>query len=252
MSIKGYVINLASSPERMENARAELAKHRIDAVRVDGFDGREIDLEAFSPYDDAKARRFMGRSMSGGEIGCYVGHQRALSAFRDSGEDMAIVFEDDITFANGASEVLGPLLDWLAGRSDWHCVNIGTNRLKITTPLETVAGCEVVRAHYFPMLAHALVWNQAGARAFLEVAEPIFCPADNMMRQVFTRSDMGLATCRSLVDAGSFDSDISARSDGNRGTYRRTALYGFRKQRRLLQEKALAFSHKVGRSWTAR
>ncbi len=245
MSLKGYVINLASSPDRMEHARNELAAQQIEAVRVDGFDGREIDLDSFTPYDDRKARKVMGRSMSGGEIGCYVGHQRALTAFRDSGDDMAIVFEDDITFAKDAAEVLGPLLEWLGNRSDWHCVNIGTNRLKITTPLETVAGADVVRAHYFPMLAHALIWNRAGAQAFLDVAEPIYCPADNMMRQLLTKSDMGLATCRSLVDAGSFDSDISARSGGNRGAFRRSTLYGFRKQRRLLQEKAMAYRHKI-------
>ena len=248
MSLKGYVINLASSPDRMQHARAELASHQIEAVRVDGFDGREIDLSTFDRYDDKKARRFMGRSMSGGEIGCYVGHQRALTAFLDSGDPMAIVFEDDITFANNANVALGPLLSWLSTRTDWQCVNIGAKRLKITTPIDTIAGINVVHAHYFPMLAHALIWNRAGAESFLAASEPIFCPADNMMRQVLTRSDKGLATCQSLVNAGSFDSDISARSGGNRGVYRRSTLYGLRKQRRLLQEKAIAFSHKFRRS----
>ena len=247
MTLKGYVINLESSPERMVHARAELEAKGIEAVRVDGFDGREIDLAKFAPYNDDKASRFMGRSMSGGEIGCYVGHQRALSAFRESGDSMAIVFEDDITFTANAETALSPLIEWLGARDDWHCVNIGTNRHKITTPVTTVAGVEIVRAHYFPILAHALIWNQAGAQAFLEQAEPIFCPADNMMRHVLTRSDMGLATMRSLVDAGSFDSDISARSGGNRSIQGRSSFYGFRKQRRLLTEKATAYTHKRAR-----
>lgn len=248
MSIKGYVINLASSPDRMLHAQAELAAHEIEAVRVDGFDGREIDLTTFGLYDDKKARRFMGRSMSGGELGCYVGHQRALTAFLDSGDQMAIVFEDDITFADDAAKTLGPLLEWLGSRADWHCVNIGAKRLKITTPIAPIAGVDVVHAHYFPMLAHALVWNQAGAEAFLAASEPIYCPADNMMRQVLTRSDKGFATRRSLVSAGSFDSDIAARSGGKRSVYRRSTLYGLRKQQRLLQEKAMAFAHKIRRS----
>ncbi|MGR3616284.1 MAG: glycosyltransferase family 25 protein [Paracoccaceae bacterium] len=247
MTLKGYVINLASSPDRMTHARSELKSQNIEAVRVDGFDGREIDLASFAPYDDDKASRFMGRSMSGGEIGCYVGHERALTAFRDSGDHMAIVFEDDITFTTEAATALAPLLEWLGKRSDWHCVNIGTNRHKITTPVTTIAGLDVVRAHYFPMLAHALIWNQAGAQAFLDQAEPIFCPADNMMRHVLTKSDMGLATMRALVDAGSFDSDISARSGGNRSIQGRSKFYGFRKQRRLLTEKATAYSHQRAR-----
>ena len=152
---KGFVINLAASPRRLDSARAELVAAQIDPIRVDAFDGREIDLAQFAAYDDDKARRFMGRSMTQGEVGCYVSHQRAAS-------------------------------------------------------------------------------------------EPIFCPADNMLRQVLTRSDMGLGTARSLVTAGRFDSDISARSGGNRGKFRRSPLYGLRKQRRLLHEKAMAFAHKLG------
>lgn len=111
-----------------------------------------------------------------------------------------------------------------APRTDWHCVNLGATRLKITSPMAEVAGVPLLRAHYFPMLAHALIWNPAGAEAFLAASEPIFCPADNMLRQVLTRSDMGLATAQSLVTAGRFDSDISARSGGNRGQYRRSPL----------------------------
>jgi glycosyl transferase family 25 len=245
MNLKGYVINLASSTDRMRHAQAELAANNIETVRVEGFDGREIDVATFAPYDDDKARKFMGRSMSGGEIGCYVGHQRALQAFCDSGDPIAIVFEDDIMFADGAAEKIGALIDWLRTQDDWHCINIGATRLKITSPYKTLGGIDVVNAHYFPMLAHALIWSQAGAQAFLDAAEPIYCPADNMFRQVFTKSDKGFATVENLVSAGSFDSDISARSGGNRGADRRSPLYCFRKQRRLLQEKAIAFVHKI-------
>lgn len=242
---KGFVINLAASPQRMESARAELERYNIASVRVDAFDGREIFLADFAPYDDRKARKFMGRSMTPGEVGCYVSHQRAARAFLESGERLGLVFEDDIAIQPAFGTVVPALLEWLGKRDDWHCVNLGARRLKITSPLDRIAGTEIVRAHYFPMLAHALVWNRSGAEAFLAASEPIFCPADNMLRQVLTRSDMGLATTESLVTAGRFDSDISARSDGNRGQFERSVFYGLRKQRRLLQEKALAFTHKI-------
>ncbi|WPZ21491.1 glycosyltransferase family 25 protein [Sulfitobacter faviae] len=242
---KGFVINLAASPQRLDSAKAELDTAQIEAVRVDAFDGREIDLAQFAPYDDRKARRFMGRSMTQGEVGCYVSHQRAAAAFLESGDELGFVFEDDIALEPTFRTVVPKLIEWLRPRTDWHCVNLGATRLKITSPMAEVAGVPLLRAHYFPMLAHALIWNPAGAEAFLAASEPIFCPADNMLRQVLTRSDMGLATAQSLVTAGRFDSDISARSGGNRGQYRRSPLYGLRKQRRLLHEKAMAFAHKL-------
>ena len=185
---KGFVINLAASPQRLDSAKAELDAAQIEAVRVDAFDGREIDLPQFAPYDDRKARRFMGRSMTQGEVGCYVSHQRAAAAFLESGDELGFVFEDDIALEPRFRTVAPELIEWLRLRTDWHCVNLGATRLKITSPMAEVAGIPVLRAHYFPMLAHALIWNRAGAEAFLAASEPIFCPADNMLRQVLTLS----------------------------------------------------------------
>ena len=246
MTPTGYVINLAASPDRMAHARAELDGHGIRPERVEGLDGRQIDPTTYPGYDDARARAYMGRSMTGGELGCFVGHRRALTALVESGAPLALVFEDDIAFRAEADRVLPALLDWLTTSDlDWHCVNIGARRLKITTPVAEIAGAHLVRAHYFPMLAHAMIWSRAGALAYLEAAEEIFCPADNMMRYVLTRSDKGLALTQALVDAGRFDSDISARSGGDRGAHGRAPGYGLLKQRRLWQEKALAFRHKL-------
>ena len=246
MTPKGYVINLAASPERMAHSKAQLEAHGIDPVRVDGMDGRQINPNAYDIYDDAHAQRYMGRSMTGGEIGCYESHRRALSAFVESQEPMAIVFEDDITFEPNAKDILHQLLDWLASTDlDWHAVNIGARRPKITTPVAQIGTHQLVRAHYFPMLAHAMIWSRAGAEAYLDAAKDLFCPADNMMRYVLTRSNKGFATIPKLVDAAHFDSDIAARSEGNRATHQRSTAYFFRKQRRLWGEKLIATQFKL-------
>ncbi len=125
----------------------------------------------------------------------------------------------------------------------WHAVNIGAHRRKITTPLTELAGRELVRAHYFPMLAHAMVWSREGARALLAQRHPIFCPVDNMCRYVLTRSDRGLALYPRVAVADAFDSDIIARSGGSRGEQGRKALYGWRKQKRLWTAKLIARRH---------
>lgn len=242
----GYVINLAASPDRMAHTRTELEAHGIEAVRIDGMDGRQIAPDMYPAYDDARTRRYMGRSMTGGEIGCYESHCRALRAFVESGAPMAIVFEDDITFEPGAQAPLNALLDWLEKTSiDWHAVNIGARKPKITTEVARIAGHSLVRAHYFPMLAHAMIWSRVGAQAYLHAAGTLFCPADNMMRYVLTRSNKGFATVPRLVDAGQFDSDISARSGGNRATHQRSTAYFFRKQGRLWGEKLIASRFKL-------
>jgi len=85
MTPTGYVINLDASPDRMTHARAELETRGIRPQRIEGLDGRQIDPNSYPGYDDARARAYMGRSMTGGELGCFVGHRRALAALVESG-----------------------------------------------------------------------------------------------------------------------------------------------------------------------
>ena len=188
MAETGWVINPADSPERMESAGAELEGGGFAVARVDACDGRGRSPDDFDGYDDALARRFMGRSLTPGELGCHESHMRALTAFLDSGDDIALVLEDDFRFAEGGAEAAETVIAWMRQNPRWHAVNIGAHRRKITTPLAELAGRELVRAHYFPMLAHAMVWSRPGAEALLGQRHPVFCPADNMYRHVLTRS----------------------------------------------------------------
>ena len=243
MAETGWVINLADSPERMESAGAELERGGFAVARVDACDGRGQGVNGFDGYDDALARRFMGRSLSAGELGCHESHMRALTAFLDSGDDIALVLEDDFRFAEGGAEAAETVIAWMRQNPRWHAVNIGAHRRKITTPLAELAGRELVRAHYFPMLAHAMVWSRPGAEALLGQRHPVFCPADNMYRHVLTRSGRGLALYPPAAEADAFDSEITARSGGLRGKRGRTALYNWRRQKRLWTEKLVALRH---------
>ncbi|MEO0664903.1 MAG: glycosyltransferase family 25 protein [Pseudomonadota bacterium] len=246
MDRAGWVINLASSPDRMAHAHAELSRAGLETRRIEAYDGRGKDLADFEGYDDARTRRFMGRSMSAGELGCYLSHIRALTAFLESPEDVALILEDDFQWTEGGPDAATTAMDWLAENSHWHAINVGASKRKITSPLEDLSGRELVRAHYFPMLAHAMIWSRAGAEALLAVATPIFCPADNMYRHVLTRSDKGLALYPPAASAGAFDSDITARSTGgSRSTQARSPFYGWRKQKRLWTEKLIATTHKA-------
>ncbi|MEM9438634.1 MAG: glycosyltransferase family 25 protein [Pseudomonadota bacterium] len=244
MAEAGWVINLAESPARMEHAAQQLSTAGFETRRVDGFDGRGMRLAEFKSYDDRHARRFMGRSMTAGELGCYESHIRALTAFVDSGDEVGLILEDDFQFSDGGAAAIAETMTWLRANPTWHAINVGARRLKITSPLTELAGRSLLRAHYFPMLAHAMIWTRAGAQAFLAEARPIFCPADNMYRHVLTRSGKGLVLNPRGAVAGAFDSDISARSGGSRSTYGRSRLYGWRKQKRLWKEKAIAAKHK--------
>lgn len=206
------------------------------------MDGRDLGRDALACYSDQAARRYLGRSMTLGEIGCHMSHSRALETFLATGEELGLVFEDDIDFGPGCGAGLHLLLGFLREQTDlnWHAINIGARKRKFTTPLAHVGSHELVRAHYYPILAHGVIWSRAGATAYLEAAKTIFCPADIMMRHVHIRSGLGLALYPPIVTAETFASDIGARSTPRRSDHRRRPFYALHNQRRLWNDRLIA------------
>ena len=127
---------------------------------------------------------------------------------------------------------------------DWEIANLGAHRDKIVTPVASIAGHGIRRAHYFPMLATAILWTRPAAATFVDAAHRIACPSDNHYRHWQTRTDGGLSIWPPLIRAGDHASDIDS---GSKRTDKqaRTAFYGLAKQRRLWTDKMIALRHKM-------
>jgi len=247
MSVGAFLINLDGSDTRRQAAVAQLETLGLDWVRVPAVDGRGLPVSTFDAYDDAAARRYMGRSMTGGEIACHLSHAKAAQAFLDSDHALGLVLEDDFTLTDGAVEAMGPVLDWLSGDDApaWELVNLGAHKRKISTPFAEVAGRTVLRAHYFPMLGTAILMTRDAAARLVADSAHITCPVDNHYRHWQTRTGRGLSVWPPLFRAGDHPSDIDARTRRADKTQRR-ATYGLAKQRRLWVDKAIAVAHKMG------
>lgn len=241
MTPTAFVINLAGSEGRLASARGALATLGLPWTRVEAVDGRGRDPRTFDAYDDAAARRYMGRSMTGGEVACHLSHAAAARAFLATDARFGLILEDDFHLRPGAVEAFAPVMGWLASDAApaWEVVNIGAHRNKIATRVGRVAGRDVMAAHYFPMLATAILWSRPAAEAFADGSARILRPADNELRHRQTRSGRGLSVWPPLVGAGLHASDIDART---RRTDKdaRDRLYGWRKQRRLWDDKLRA------------
>ena len=79
--ITTYVLNLDRSVDRWQAISDRLSALNIPFVRVPAVDGRTLRLA--DHVDDAACRRYMGRSMHQGELGCTLGHRLALQRFLD-------------------------------------------------------------------------------------------------------------------------------------------------------------------------
>ncbi|MEL6889138.1 MAG: glycosyltransferase family 25 protein [Pseudomonadota bacterium] len=244
------LINLDSSPDRLKAAETALAAQATACMRIPAVDGRHTPVEDVPTYDAAATLRYFGRALNGGEVGAFQSHLRALSTFLDSGAPYGLILEDDMDPDAQAMAFVSGILAWQKARwqNDWHVVNLGAKRQKLTSPLAVLeaggTSIDILRGHYFPMLATALLWTRSGAEAFLAQHTRIDCPWDHALRRWLTQSDMGLTVSPPLFLTTGATSQIDT-ARAARGTEGRSHLYRWRRMKRNWGDRLKAFRHKA-------
>lgn len=236
-----YVINLDGSNDRLAAATAVCGRLGLTFERVAAFDGRRVATADLPGYDDQQTRKLFGRSLTGGEIGCYLSHLDCARRFLTSGAVFGLVLEDDVAASPAARQALDDLLQMLKAypQSSWHLANLGAAPRQAWTRLATLnTGQDVCRAHYFPVTTTALLWTRAGAEAFLRDGCQIRMPVDHFLRYWASRSDMGLACRPAIFSASLVGSEIDAAK--RRRSVDRGWAYFWAKQRRLWSDKRCA------------
>ena len=236
--IAALVLNLDRSPERLEKVQAHLFAAGIEADRVPGVDGAALTDEERTLYDEGEALRLTGRPLTDGEIGCYLGHLRALHRAVDGDSPFALVFEDDI----GPCPALPVVSKAMTAIEGWEVANLATEgRRDITWIADVDAGGTVHRigrAHYPPMNAWTLLWSRNGAARMLAEYGRVREPWDHAVRRF--AQDRDSALCVSPLPVGRPDGASDIDAAGNRTRVRGGWRYRWRKQIRLRGQKRLA------------
>lgn len=105
-----FVINLESADRRRAMMRQSLDSLEIPFTFHQAVDGRKRPVESFAHYDGPRRRRFFGRDMTPGELGCLESHRQVLQRIRDEALPRALVLEDDVVFRPDFPDVLKALM----------------------------------------------------------------------------------------------------------------------------------------------
>lgn len=223
------VINLDSSEDRLTAARAQLGKLGLSFTRTAAFDGRgktPAELPHYSPF---RARLWFGRTLTGGEVGCFLSHRACVERFLDSGASAGLVLEDDFYLCDGFLDQFTVLVDGLRDGAvpNWKLVNLGRslkadkerlNRLTLPDGTHLCEGAD------FPLTTHALLWSRAGAERFHKHARYATGTVDNWMRTdmsvhgggLFTDPPLVNTVGESVINSESGAAEIQKRGDGPR------------------------------------
>jgi glycosyl transferase, family 25 len=92
-----FVINVESSPERYQHAEQQLLKLGVQPQRFNAIYGKNLsEREIRASYDKTANQQQFRRSLSLGEIGCYLSHRGVWQYMLDHHIEIAVVLEDDI------------------------------------------------------------------------------------------------------------------------------------------------------------
>jgi glycosyl transferase family 25 len=105
-----FVINMDRDQDRRDTMRA-----RLDAIGVPfeffpAVDGRELSIADCPHYDSAKRRRYFGRDMTPGEVGCLLSHRGIYERMICDNLTYALILEDDVMFEADFPDVLRAVL----------------------------------------------------------------------------------------------------------------------------------------------
>ncbi|WP_449091799.1 glycosyltransferase family 25 protein [Rhizobium sp. A41-96] len=91
-----YLINIDRAADRLAEIERQSGEFGFRFERINGVDGALVPRDQWIDVDHARFERRHGRTILSGEYGCYRSHLAALRKFLASGDDMALVIEDDV------------------------------------------------------------------------------------------------------------------------------------------------------------
>jgi glycosyl transferase family 25 len=177
-----FVISLASATGRRQKLALRMSAAGLDYQIIDAVYGKALsalDLRRAAPnlYMPRYARK-----LTPGEIGCSLSHKLALEAFLRSGQQIALILEDDAAVPPNISEIIAEIAHSLP--SDWGLLKLGgTGSVRGRFHCKTTHG-SIINTAVTTLDSHAYIVTRAGAERLLRRLLPIEFPYDVFLRDV--------------------------------------------------------------------
>ncbi|NXG40988.1 GT251 galactosyltransferase, partial [Psilopogon haemacephalus] len=188
-----FLINLPRRSARRARMLRTLLEQEISCKVVEAVDGSALNssqvqalgIRMLPGYRDP----YHGRSLTGGELGCFLSHYRVWQEVVSRGLRRSLVFEDDLRFEIFFKRRLRALMDELeASGTAWDLIYLGRKRLQLEVPELPVPRVRnlVVPNYSYWTLAYAL--SLRGATKLL-AAQPLakVLPVDEFLPLMFNK-----------------------------------------------------------------
>ena len=227
MRYKIFIINLARSPERYQQALAQLAPWPdLPVERIDAADGRAMSETELSQYYSLQANhRLHHKLLKPGEKGAFISHIRCWQQIVAQHLDFALILEDDFLLDGDLPGLLAAIS---ALNTPWHLLKLAMpNKQQKIIASSAQGDFQLVHFQKNPISAVAQAVSLSGASLLLQKELPFGRPVDVAMQYSWQLGfqALGLWPLMFKPDLG-FDSTISGKQNEqiDRGVFYRKRL----------------------------
>lgn len=209
-----FVINLASSKDRLASITAQLEAVHLNFTRISAIDGSSLSsAELNAHYQSNLNKRTYRRSLSLGEIGCYLSHRNCWQQVVDNNLAMALILEDDAALNDQLPGVLSSI-EKLPIKWDIIKLCDPPKRKKYASIVGLDKKTRLCQYKKVPSRATGYVVSHNGASKLLKARSVFGRPVDDDMQYYweFNGEVFGVEPCPISNSPLSTDSDIDSNS----------------------------------------
>lgn len=180
-----FVINLDSSTDRMNRVSKRLDELNIPFERISAVNGQTLSDEFISqityPYNHFESRVRFPRTLTKGEIGCFLSHRKCWEKLLESDEQWALIMEDDILISDLAPKFMLST-DWIPPevkvvQLSWS-LQIQKGRIREEViPIDNIVDL-VAPLYPEPLGCQCYIISREFAKAALSLSEKLEAPVD--------------------------------------------------------------------------
>lgn len=191
------VISLANAEERRRELLPRLQAAGLDYQFIDAVLGKALPASEVRRVAPNLFMPRYARNLTPGELGCSLSHRLALETFLGSGEEMALILEDDAAVPQNIRAVITEITHGLP--SDWGLLKLGGSGAVRGRLHSKVTFGSVINTATATLDSHAYVVSRIGAERMLRRLLPIVFPYDVFLRDVHTHGTSTFELVPSLI-----------------------------------------------------
>ena len=177
-----YVINLDRATDRIRVLSKVLHDLGLPFTRIPAVDGNDLsEDDIHEHYDQAKATSYK-YDLTNGEIGCYLSHKSVWEEIINSGQQSAVILEDDARPGNRFNEALTEVRKVTERFSNDSPIIIKLHTGRTVKPRQSLSRLKFRWPYRVPYYSVAYFINRRACEILLEKRAKFFRPTDDDIR----------------------------------------------------------------------